>query len=104
MTLPQLPGMQVMHALVGCQKRWINRPTRRFQSLDIMYFPMDAPCQGSDATIRFLGAVFQASSSARLLKRGFRPLNAADLLFSPFPSSPPPPYNFQNPHPPPQLP
>jgi hypothetical protein len=31
--------MQVMHALVGCQKRWTNSLTRRFQSLDIVYSP-----------------------------------------------------------------
>jgi hypothetical protein len=37
MTLPQLPGMQVMHALVGCQKRWINSLARLFHSVDMMY-------------------------------------------------------------------
>ena len=36
MMLPQLPGMQVMHALVGCQKRWINSLMRRFHSLDMI--------------------------------------------------------------------
>jgi hypothetical protein len=34
--LPQLPGMQVIHALVGCQKRWINSLARRVHSLDMM--------------------------------------------------------------------
>jgi hypothetical protein len=38
MKLPQLPGMQVMHALVGCQKRWINSRKRRFHSTDMTYF------------------------------------------------------------------
>jgi hypothetical protein len=33
--LPQLPGMQVMHALVGCQKRWTNTLMRRFQSCGV---------------------------------------------------------------------
>jgi hypothetical protein len=28
--------MQVMHALVGCQKRWINSLRRRFHSLDMI--------------------------------------------------------------------
>src|SRR3954462_707298 len=36
MMLPQLPGMHVMHALVGCQKRWINSLMRRFHSLDMI--------------------------------------------------------------------
>jgi hypothetical protein len=29
--------MQVMHALVGCQKRWMNSLARRFHSVDMMY-------------------------------------------------------------------
>ncbi|CAD9221362.1 hypothetical protein BCEN4_190073 [Burkholderia cenocepacia] len=33
---PQLPGMQVMHAVVGCQKRWTNSLTRCFHSVDMM--------------------------------------------------------------------
>ena len=37
MPLPQLPGMQVMHALVGCQKRWTNSMTRRFHSVGSFY-------------------------------------------------------------------
>jgi hypothetical protein len=28
--------MQVMHALVGCQKRWINNLARRFHSVDML--------------------------------------------------------------------
>ncbi|MGA7778048.1 MAG: hypothetical protein WCA85_10115 [Paraburkholderia sp.] len=52
MILPQLPGMQVMHALVGCQKRWINSLTRRFHSLDMINALVAA-----DATICFVGSV-----------------------------------------------
>lgn len=55
MTLLQLPGMQVMHALVGCQKRWINSLARRFHSVDMMYSHQSVVT--ADATIRFFGAV-----------------------------------------------
>ncbi|MFP3569835.1 hypothetical protein SB772_37830 [Paraburkholderia sp. SIMBA_030] len=52
MILPQLPGMQVMHALVGCQKRWTNSLMRRIHSLDMINALVTA-----DANIRFAGAV-----------------------------------------------
>src|SRR5262245_21890320 len=38
--LERLPGMQVMHALVGCQKRWTNRTNRRFHGLGIAGTPV----------------------------------------------------------------
>ncbi len=33
--------MQVMQALVGCQKRWTNRIRRFFHGFDIMRIPFD---------------------------------------------------------------
>jgi hypothetical protein len=56
MTLPQLPGMQVMHALVGCQKRWINSLRRRFHSVDMMHFP-SVPLQRPTLLLSTVGAV-----------------------------------------------
>jgi len=52
--LPQLPGMQVMHALVGCQKRWINSRKRSFHSADMTYFRL-MPFNGR-STIGIAGA------------------------------------------------
>ncbi|WP_167397502.1 hypothetical protein [Paraburkholderia aromaticivorans] len=57
MTLPQLPGMQVMHALVGCQKRWIKSLARRFHSIDMIYSHQSVVL--IDATMRFVKAVFR---------------------------------------------
>ncbi|MBU9480076.1 hypothetical protein [Burkholderia multivorans] len=47
MIFPQLPGMQVMHALVGCQQRWINSLTRCFHSVGMMH---SRQCRRLDAT------------------------------------------------------
>lgn len=53
--MPQLPGMQVMQALVGCQKRWINSLTRRFHSVDMMYFPINV-VDKAGAIMEIIGA------------------------------------------------
>ncbi|KWI55381.1 hypothetical protein WT72_16670 [Burkholderia pseudomultivorans] len=78
MIFPQLPGMQVMHALVGCQKRWINSLTRCFHSAGMMH---SCQCRRhDDATTRIVEAASRRPDELAALvtdgreasQRGFR--------------------------------
>ncbi|VXB33651.1 hypothetical protein BURKHO8Y_120028 [Burkholderia sp. 8Y] len=71
-TLLQLPGMQVMHALVGCQNRCTNNLMRRFHSLDMMdalataHANVDAIARRRHARLRHEGRIY------RVLPRSIR--------------------------------